>query len=41
MSTIPTESDDYRGSINFPFMGDSINLKNYFKNYDDLAKFQY
>lgn len=41
MSNLPFSADDFRSSIKFPFMGDSIDLRNYFKNYDDLAKFQY
>lgn len=41
MRDLPTIEGDSRSQIEFPWMGDTINLKNYFKNYDDLAKFLY
>ena len=41
MKNLPSTEGDFRNSINFQWIGDNISLKNYFKNYDDLAKFLY
>lgn len=38
----PSGDNDYRDHIDFNWTNiDTINLKSYFKNYDDLAKYQY
>lgn len=42
LKNTPVGENDYRKNIEFSWTNiDTINLKSYFKNYDDLAKYQY